>query len=70
VWSEEYEGSFQELKRRLTIAPVLTLPLGTKGFVVYSNALGKELGCVLMQQVKVIAYTSRQLKIHKVNYPV
>jgi len=70
VWSEEYEGSFQELKRRLTITLVLTLPLGTKGFVVYSNVLGKELGCVLMQQVKVIAYTSRQLKMHEANYPV
>ena len=69
VWSEECEKSFQELKR-LTTAPVLTLPSGTEGFVVYSDASGKGLGCVLMQHGKVIAYASRQLKTHEVNYPV
>ena len=70
VLSEEFEESFQELKRRLTTALVLTLPSGIEGFVVYSDASGKGLGCVLMQHVKVIAYASRQLKTHKVNYPV
>jgi hypothetical protein len=55
VWSEECEENFQELKRRLTIALVLTLPLGTEGFVVYSDALGKGLGCVLMQHGKEIS---------------
>ena len=70
MWSEECEKSFQELKRRLTTAPVLTLPSGTEGFVVYSDASGKGLGCVLMQHGKVIAYASRQLKTHEVNYPV
>jgi hypothetical protein len=49
---------------------VLTLPLGTKGFVVYSDASGKGLECVLMQHGKVIAYASRQLKTHEVNYSV
>jgi len=44
VWSKEYEESFQELKRRLTTAPILTLPSGTKGFVVYSDALEKGWG--------------------------
>jgi len=68
--SEEFEESFQELKRRLTTALVLTLPSGIEGFVVYSDASGKGLGCVLMQHVKVITYASRQLKTHKVNYPV
>jgi hypothetical protein len=48
VWSEECEESFEELKRRLTTTPVLTLPLGIKGFVVYNDASGKGLGCVLM----------------------
>jgi len=38
--------------------------------VVYSDASGKGLGCVLMQHGKVIAYVSRQLKTHEVNYPV
>ena len=58
------------MKRRLTTAPVLILPSKTKGFVVYSDALRKGLGCVLMQHGKVIAYASRQLKTHEVNYPV
>jgi hypothetical protein len=58
------------LKKRLTTAPVLTLPSGIEGFVVYSDASGKGLGCVLMQHRKVIAYASRQLKTHEVNYPV
>jgi predicted transcriptional regulator len=58
------------LKRRLTITPVLTFPSGTEGFVVYSDASGKGLRCVLMQHGKVIAYVSRQLKTHEVNYPV
>ena len=68
VWSEECEKSFQELKRRLTTALVLTLPSGTKGFMVYSDASGKGLGCVLMQHGKVIAYASRQLKTHEVMF--
>jgi len=70
VWLEECEKSFQELKRRLTTATVLTLPSRTEGFVVYSDASGKGLGCVLMQHRKVIVYASRQLKTHEVNYPV
>ena len=47
-WTNECEQSFQELKKRLTTAPVLTFPSGTEGFVVYSDASGKGLGCVLM----------------------
>ena len=70
VWSEECEASFQELKERLTSAPVLALPSGTKGFLVYNDASKRGLGCVLMQHGRVIAYASRQLKSHKVNYPV
>ena len=61
-WSIECEKSFQELKRRLNSAPVLTVPISTKGFVIYSDASKHGLGCVLMQQGKVIAYASRQLK--------
>jgi hypothetical protein len=55
VWSEECEESFEELKRRPTTTLVLTLPSGTEGFVVYSDASGKRLRCVLMQHGKVIA---------------
>jgi len=58
------------LKRWLTTSPVLILPFGTEGFVVYSDASRKGLGCVLIQHGKVVAYASRQLKTHEVNYPV
>ena len=68
-WTNEYEQAFQKLKHRLTTVPVLALPSGTRNFVVYSDASRKGLGCVLMQNGKVIAYTSRQLKQHKQNYP-
>jgi ribonuclease HI len=53
----------------LTTAPVLTLPDGINGFVVYTDASRKGLGCVLMQHGKVVAYASRQLKDHEQNYP-
>jgi hypothetical protein len=70
-WSKECDESFQELKRRLTTAPlVLILPSRTEGFIVYSDALRKGLGCVLIQHGKVVAYASRQLKTHEINYTV
>lgn len=50
VWSVECEPSFQELKRRLVIAPILTLPMESVGYVVYTDAFKKGLGCVLLQQ--------------------
>nr|GFB00237.1 retrotransposon protein, putative, Ty3-gypsy subclass [Tanacetum cinerariifolium] len=62
VWNEEREKSFKELKQRLVSAPVLTLPSGSGGFQIYSDASKTGLGCVLMQHGKVIAYASRQLK--------
>ncbi|KAH0706733.1 hypothetical protein KY289_011809 [Solanum tuberosum] len=68
-WSEACEKNFQKLKKRLTIAPVLTLPEGTQGFVVYCDASRVGLGCVLMQNGKVIAYASRKLKVYEKNYP-
>ncbi|WMV41284.1 hypothetical protein MTR67_034669, partial [Solanum verrucosum] len=68
-WSEACEKSFQELKDRLTSAPVLTLPEGMDGFVVYYDASRVGLVCVLIQNGKVIAYASRQLKVHHKNYP-
>ena len=57
------------MKDRLTSAPVLALPNGKDGFVVYSDASRQGLGCVLMQNDRVIAYASRQLKKHEENYP-
>jgi hypothetical protein len=69
VWDEECENSFQEMKRRLTSAPVLILPNPKESFVVYCDASKMGLGGVLMQNGQVIAYASRQLKIHERNYP-
>nr|GEY75299.1 putative reverse transcriptase domain-containing protein [Tanacetum cinerariifolium] len=61
VWNEEREKSFEELKRRLVSSLVLTLPSGTGGYQIYSDASKKGLGCVLMQLGKAITYASRQL---------
>ncbi|CAL2229315.1 unnamed protein product [Prunus armeniaca] len=69
-WSDECEESFNELKTRLTTAPVLALPDDSGNFVIYSDASQQGLGCVLMQHGRVIAYASRQLKKHELNYPV
>nr|ABF96299.1 retrotransposon protein, putative, Ty3-gypsy subclass, expressed [Oryza sativa Japonica Group] len=68
-WSEECEQSFQELKSRLISAPILILPDPKKGFQVYCDASKLGLGCVLMQDGKVVAYASRQLRPHEKNYP-
>ncbi|GJX96878.1 putative reverse transcriptase domain-containing protein [Tanacetum coccineum] len=65
---EEQKLTFQTLKDKLCNAPVLALPDGPEDFVVYYDASGLELGCVLMQRGKVIAYASKQLKIHEKNY--
>lgn len=68
VWDSECERSFRELIEKLTTSPVLTLPQTGGRFLVYTDASNKGLGCVLMQQGMVIAYASRQLKRHEVNY--
>ena len=57
-WSDACQKSFDELKQCLTSAPVLAIPSGSGGFVVYSDASHQGLGCVLMQHGKVIAYAS------------
>uniref|UniRef100_A0A2N9F8N8 Reverse transcriptase n=1 Tax=Fagus sylvatica TaxID=28930 RepID=A0A2N9F8N8_FAGSY len=67
--AEECERSFQELKSRLTFAPILIIPTSIGGFVVFSDASCKGLGCVLMQNGKFVAYASRQLKTYEQNYP-
>ncbi|GJS54474.1 reverse transcriptase domain-containing protein, partial [Tanacetum coccineum] len=68
VWGMEQEEAFQTLKNNLCDAPILMLPDGVEDFVVYCDASNQGLGCVLMQRGKVIAYASRQLKIHEKNY--
>ena len=69
TWTESCERSFQELKNRLTTAPVLILPDIHRDFVIYCDASREGLGCVLMQDRKVVAYASRQLRPHEQNYP-
>ncbi|XP_073024371.1 uncharacterized protein [Primulina eburnea] len=69
TWSEDCEKSFQTLKEKLASTPVLILPAENKDFTIYSDASKDGLGCVLMQEGRVIAYASRQLKPHEQNYP-
>ncbi|GJU74774.1 putative reverse transcriptase domain-containing protein, partial [Tanacetum coccineum] len=59
---------FSKIAKLLTVLTQNTLPNGLKDFVVYCDASGPGLGCVLMQRGKVIAYASRRLKIHEKNY--
>ncbi|GJV20027.1 putative reverse transcriptase domain-containing protein [Tanacetum coccineum] len=61
-------GYYRRLKQKLCSAPILAFPEGTKDFVVYCDASLKGYGAVLMQREKVIAYASRQLKVHEENY--
>ena len=61
IWTKDCEASFQELKKRLVTAPVLILPDIHKDYQVYCDASRQGLGGVLMQEGKVVAYTSRQL---------
>ncbi|GJT67626.1 putative reverse transcriptase domain-containing protein [Tanacetum coccineum] len=67
-WGDKAETSFQLIKHKLCSAPILALPKGSEDFIVYCDASIKGLGAVLMQREKVIAYASRQLKIHEKNY--
>ncbi|GJR98192.1 putative reverse transcriptase domain-containing protein [Tanacetum coccineum] len=67
-WGDKAEITFQLIKQKLCSAPILALPEGSEDFIVYCNALIKGLGVVLMQREKVIAYASRQMKIHEKNY--
>ncbi|GKB46667.1 putative reverse transcriptase domain-containing protein [Tanacetum coccineum] len=67
---EKAEVAFQLLKQKLCSALILALPEGSENFVVYCDASHKGLGTVLMLREKVIAYASRQLKVHKKNYTI
>jgi hypothetical protein len=68
-WSQKCEDAFHTLRQHLTTAPVLAQPKNTKSFEVYCDASGTGLGCVLMQDNRVIAYASRALRSHEQNYP-
>ena len=67
-WMNACEQSFQELKRWLVTAPILTILEGEDGFIVYYNASGQGLGEVLMQHGRMIAYAFHQLKDYEKNY--
>jgi hypothetical protein len=68
-WTPRCEASFQELEKRLTTTPVLTMPDIEKLFSIYCDASGQGLGCVLMQDSHVVVYGSRQLRKHEGKYP-
>jgi hypothetical protein len=67
-WMPACEASFQELKKRLMIAPILVMPDMEKSFSIFCDASGQGLGCALMQDGHMVAYASRQLRKHEVNY--
>ncbi|WMV49998.1 hypothetical protein MTR67_043383 [Solanum verrucosum] len=69
IWDDKCQESFETLKSLLTQAPILTLLIEGKEYVVYSDASHNGLGCVLMQEGKAISYASRKLKPHELNYP-
>jgi hypothetical protein len=68
-WTTECQASFEELRKRLTSAPVLVLLDLTKKFDIYCDASSQGLGCVLMQEGQVVCYASHQLRKHDKNYP-
>ncbi|GJR38349.1 putative reverse transcriptase domain-containing protein [Tanacetum coccineum] len=67
-WSDKAEIAFQLINHKLCSAPILALLEGNEDFIAYCDASIKGLGAVLMQREKVIAYASRQLKLHEKNY--
>jgi hypothetical protein len=67
-WTSACKASFQELKKRLTTAPILVMHDMEKPFSIYCDASGQGLGCVLMQDGHVVAYASRQLRKHEAHY--
>ena len=68
-WTDKCQNSFEQLKGMLVETPVLTQPISGKEYALYNEASGIGLSCVLMQDGKVVAYVSRQLKPHEQNYP-
>jgi hypothetical protein len=67
-WTPTYEASFQELKKRLMTTSILVMPNMEKSFSIYCDASDQGLGCVLMQDGRMVAYASRQLGKHEAHY--
>ena len=68
-WDDKCQSSFERLKEILVEAPVLIKPTWGRDYTMCSDASRIGLGCILMQDGKVVAYASRQLKPHEQNYP-
>ena len=64
-WSDKCEEAFQGLKRHLTTASIITLPVEGKEYTIYNDAFENRLGCVLMQDDNVIAYASSNSNLMK-----
>jgi hypothetical protein len=69
VWGQKCEDAFHALRQHLTTTLVLAQPDSSKPFDAYCDASGTGLGCILMQDNRVIAYASRALRPHEQNYP-
>jgi hypothetical protein len=67
---QKCQEAFEALKEKLTTASVLVLPDWHNPFSVYCDACYTSLGCVLMQEGRVVPYSSRQLKVHEKNCPI
>jgi hypothetical protein len=67
-WTWECQESFNQLRFKLMVALVLIMPDLQKSFDIYCDASHQGLGCVLMHEGHVIAYASRQLRNHELNY--
>ena len=68
-WNDKCQASFEQLKQWLIEASMLTQPTPGKEYTLYNDASRIGMGCVLMQDGKVLAYASKQLKPHEQNYP-
>ena len=69
AWDDKCQSSFERIKKILVEAPVLIQPTSGRDYTVYSDALRIGLGCLLMQDGKVVGYAYRKLKPHEQNYP-
>ena len=67
--NDKCQARFEQLKQLLTEAPMLTQPTPGKEYTLYSDASRIGMGCVLVQDGKIVAYASSQLKPHEQNYP-
>ena len=75
VWSEKRQKAFDEIKKRMTMAPIVAHPDFEKPFILYTDASGEGIGAVLHQKddqgkERIIAYVSRALNQHEKNYPI